>query len=99
MKLLTYTCLLSIMLTSCVAHPVQTLSQKLEGKTPEEKHEILRIACLNEAEYSTNQKKAQYQLRYGLKRSHLVRDTNETIRFKTLCREMTAASIIEKQEQ
>lgn len=87
MKSLAYACLLSLMLTACAAQPEQTLSEKLEGKTPEEKQEVLRLACLNEAEYTTKIKKAKY--RGGAKRKHTVPDTEETRRLKTLCREMT----------
>lgn len=69
--------------------PVKTLSEKLQGKTPEEKREVLRLACLNEAEYTTRLKKAKYQRLYGARLSHIVADTDETWRLKMICREMT----------
>ena len=81
-----------LMLSACAQNntaPPLTLSQKLEGKTPEEKQEVLRLACLNEAEYTTKIKKANYRRQYGSKRVHLVQDTDETWRLKMLCREMT----------
>lgn len=78
------------LLSACVQlTPQQTLSEKLAGKTPEEKQEVLRLACLNEAEYTTRLKKANYQRRYGSRLSHLVSDTDETWRLKMLCRRMT----------
>ena len=79
------------LLAACAqtSSPQQTLSQKLEGKSAEERQEILRLACLNEAEYATDTKKTQHQRRYGAKRVHMVRDTQETAQLKTLCREMT----------
>jgi hypothetical protein len=79
------------MLTACAqtTTPPQTLSEKLEGKTLEEKQEELRLACLNEAEYTTKIKKANYRRHYGSKRLNTVQDTDETRRLKTLCREMT----------
>ena len=73
--------------------PVKTLSEKLHGKTPEEKREVLRLACLNEAEYTTRLKKASYQRRYGARLTHVISDTDETWRLKMLCREMTDAYI------
>lgn len=79
---------LAVLLSACAqSTPPQTLSEKLAGKTPEEKQEVLRLACLNEAEYTTKIKKAKY--RGPSKRKHLVQDTEETKRLKTLCREMT----------
>lgn len=80
-----------VLLSACTQSttPPQTLSQKLQGKTPEEKQEILRLACLNEAEYTTKIKKKNYQRMYGSKRVHLVQDTDETWRMKMICREMT----------
>ncbi len=89
MKSLAYASLLILALSACALQPKQTLSQKLERKTPEEKQEVLRLECLNEAEYSTDQKKVRYQRRYGSKRMAFVRDTDETARLKRLCREMT----------
>lgn len=80
----------ALMLSACAQTnaPPQTLSEKLQGKTPEEKQEVLRLACLNEAEYTTKIKKANYRRQYGSKRVHLVQDTDETWRMKMICREM-----------
>lgn len=82
---------MAVILSACAQSttPPQTLSEKLQGKTPEEKQEILRLACLNEADYTTKIKKANFQRQYGSKRSHLVQDTDETWRLKMICREMT----------
>jgi hypothetical protein len=86
MTVLTLTALLS----ACgPATPPPSLSDKLEGRSPEEKLEVLRLACLNEAGYSTDIMKAQYRRRYGSQRAHLMEDTEETSHFKTLCNEMT----------
>lgn len=79
--------LVSFLVSACAYEPQKPLAEQLKGKTPEEKQEILRLACLNEAEYSTNVKKAYF-------RTHTVRhwnvdDTDDTIRLKALCREMT----------
>jgi hypothetical protein len=68
--------------------PVKTLNEKLQGKTPEEKREVLRLACLDEAEYTTRLKKAEYKRLYGAQPSRVVSDTDETWRLKMLCRRM-----------
>ena len=80
-----------LLLSACTSQPQQTLDQKLEGKTVEEKQEILRLACLNEADYTTNIKKSKYRRQYGSKRVNNVQPTDETTRLKTLCREMNDA--------
>lgn len=87
MKKIICVTLLSFLVSACATEPQKPLAEQLQGKTPTEKQEILRLACLNEAEYSTNLKRAYY-------RSHTVRhwnvdDTNDTVRLKALCREMT----------
>lgn len=85
MKSIAYVCLLSLMLTACAVQPEQTLSEKLEGKTPEEKQEILRLACLNEAEHTGN----RARITGGHHRTHRHGDTAQTRRMKEICREMT----------
>lgn len=76
----------------------KTLSQQLEGKSPQEKQEILRLACLNEAEYTTDIKKAKHRKLHGSRHRQMLKDTAETKRLKDLCREMTDsyASIAKK---
>lgn len=75
----------------------QTLDQKLhQAQTSDERREMLRLACLNEAEYTTRLKKAAYQKKYGSKRLAHVRDTEETRTLKSLCREMTDATADEQ---
>ncbi len=78
-------------LTACNGMQTEskTLSQQLEGKSTEEKQEILRLACLNEAEYSTKLKKSAHFKRHGNKHRNMVQDTQETKNLKTICREMT----------
>lgn len=71
----------------------QTFDQKLShAQAPDDRKEILRLACLNEAEYTTRLKKAAYQKKYGSKRLEFVKDTEETMTLKVLCRKMTDAS-------
>lgn len=79
-------------LSACtqLSSPPQTLEQKLShSSTPDERRETLRLACLNEAEYTTRLKKGAYQKKYGTKRLEFVKDTEETMTLKALCRKMT----------
>lgn len=79
--------ILPVMLAACAVEPPQPLAQKLAGKTPEEKQEILRLACLNEAEYSTIEFKKK--LHPTSARHRHISDTPETTHLKSICREMT----------
>lgn len=79
--------LFPLLLAACATEPPKPLAAQLEGKTLEEKQEILRLACLNEAEYSTKEQKKKLRP-YSTRHRH-ISDTSETSRLKTLCREMT----------
>jgi hypothetical protein len=85
MKSFAYACLLTLALSACAAQPEQTLSEKLEGKTPEEKQEVLRLACLNEAEHVGKKPRSTTHGHRG----HRHGDSAETKRLKDICREMT----------
>lgn len=78
---------LSLLTTACATEPPKPLTEQLTGKSAEEKQEILRLACLNEAEYSTKEQKKKLRP-YSTRHRH-ISDTSETSRLKTLCREMT----------
>ncbi len=83
--------LIPILLSACAAQssPPQALSEKLEGKTSQERQEILRLACLNEAEW---QKDQAVRHRTGKARSIAAhRYYPEVSQMKALCREMTTA--------
>lgn len=79
-----------LLLASCSQGPRLTLSEQLQGRPPQERTEILRLACLNEADYTTMQKKAKMQS-YNSRRSHMLPNTQETTRLKSICRSMTAS--------
>lgn len=85
--------LLPLLLAACATEPPKPLTEQLSGKTPEEKQEILRLACLNEAEYSTKEQKRKARP-YSVRHRH-ISDTSETSRLKTLCREMTDEYTVE----
>lgn len=90
---ITATLTIAAMLSACtqLSTPPQTLDQKLhQAQTPDERREVLRLACLNEADYTTRLKKSAYQKKYGSKRLASVKDTEETKKLKSLCREMTS---------
>lgn len=79
--------LLPLLLVACATEPPKPLAEQLSGKTPEEKQEVLRLACLNEAEYSTIEFKKK--LHPASARHRHISDTPETTRLKSICREMT----------
>lgn len=85
-----------LLLSACAQSiPAPTLSEKLEGKSPEERQEILRLACLNEAEWKKNQ---AVRHRTGKARSIAShRYYPEVSQLKALCREMTTA-YLDKEE-
>jgi Flp pilus assembly protein TadD len=90
-SLLTIT--LAGLLTACAGASQQhSLSEKLEGKTPEERQEILRVACLNEAEHTGNKPRRATTGH----RSHRHGDSADTKRMKDICREMTDEYQVEK---
>lgn len=74
-------------LVGCTAGTPESLSQKLKDKTGNDRAEVLRLACLNEAEWSTKEKKKKS---YHPIRTH-VPNTHETSKLKALCREMNEA--------
>jgi len=87
------------LLSACVgqASPPKTLAEKLEGKTPQEKQEVLRLACLTEAGWKERQDR-QARIRLGWTRSASVpRYYPEVSVLKALCREMTASYLAGKE--
>lgn len=82
------------LLTACAdGPPPPSLSEQLEGKTPEQRQEILRLACLNEAEHTGNKPRRATTGH----RSHRHGDTVQTKRMKDICREMTDEYLPEKE--
>lgn len=72
------------LLAGCATQPPEPLSARLEGKTPDQRREILRVACLNEAEWDLDQVAA----RQPLSRQHDFKHANttmETRHLKRLC--------------
>lgn len=69
-------------LAACASSPQQSLSEKLQGKSAVERKEILRLACLNEAEHVSPHKPLPYVRGY----SHPYNKTESEL--KSLCREM-----------
>lgn len=70
------------LLAGCQVQPQQTLSQKLQGKSPAESKEVLRLACLNEAE-AINPKK-----RIRRPHSYITKESAELKEMKNICRDM-----------
>lgn len=79
-------------LSACASQPPQTLDQKLAGKTGDDRKETLRLACLNEAEWSIYNSLA-YKRANGRVKSHIKMRYNEEVSTsKALCRKMDEAS-------
>ena len=79
----------AILLAACSLPAQQTLNERLKGKAADEKQEILRLECLNEAEYSTIKYKNETRPHIQANRMIYLADTKETSNFKKLCRKMT----------
>lgn len=79
--------LFALALSGCASTPSVPLAQRLEGKTPDDRQETLRRACLTEANWNLDQTAARMpanmQQRYRNSNS-----TRETSHLKELCREM-----------
>ncbi len=75
------------LLAGCAQEPPQTLDEKLAGKTPEERQEVLRLECLNEAEHIGNRPPKRHLSRHA----HIPRDSEQTQRLKNICRDMADA--------
>lgn len=81
----------ALLLTACASQPEKTLEEKLAGKSPEERQEILRLECLNTAEHAANPPRKNHNGHRG----HRHTDSADTKRLKDICREMNE---LEKQE-
>jgi hypothetical protein len=78
-------------LSACVSTPSPTLSEKLQGKSPAERKEILRLTCLNEAEQTI-----QRVHRPSGRHRYVHHYSREEAEMKALCREMDNLSDAEK---
>ena len=79
----------TILLSACASPAQQTLNERLGNKSQVERKEILRLECLNEAEYSTNMYKNNAWPHLRPSRKTYLPDTVETSNLKKLCRKMT----------
>ncbi len=75
----------ALAMTACTPQPPLSLEEKLAGKSPAEQKEILRLACLNEADHFTNPSGKVIRTVHGV-RSY--QESEQTRRLKTVCREM-----------
>lgn len=80
--------------SACTSQPPPTLDEKLAGKTPKERLEVLRVACLNEAEHLGNETK-EIRTVHGVKSDQT---TTQTRRFKDICRAMAAENATDNQK-
>jgi len=79
-----------LVLSACASQPAKTLDQKLQGANTQERKEVLRLACLNEAEWPTYHSPAYKRGNSRVKR-HIEHSYNQEIsEMKALCRKMDA---------
>lgn len=83
-------------LSACTPQPPLSLEEKLAGKSPAEQKEILRVACLNEAEHFTNPSGKVIRTVHGAKTTS---ESEQTRRLKTVCREMAGEHPNSEQQQ
>jgi len=77
-------------LGACASQPPKSLDQKLHGANTEERKEVLRLACLNEAEWPTYHSPAYKQGNVRIRRRLEHSYNPEVSDMKALCREMDA---------
>lgn len=89
MKKITTILALALTVSACATNtPKLTLDEKLQGKSGEERKEVLRLACLNEAEWPIFN---SYKYKHGsVKQRMRMRNgyNKEVTEMKSLCREM-----------
>lgn len=89
MKKITTILALALTVSACTTNTSQlTLDEKLQGKSAEERKEVLRLACLNEAEWSSKKDMKKHRL-HRHRFNQYLNTTEETRRLKALCREMS----------
>lgn len=86
-------------LGACSFPPPQTLDQKLTGKTGEDRKEILRLACLNEAEWPIYNSISYKRANTKIKRSIKNRYNSEVSEMKILCRQMDDLTSVNAEEK
>jgi hypothetical protein len=87
MKMIAFRLLMLLALSACGQLPATASSAQgnLSGTTIGERRETLRLACLNEAEWSTKESKK----RQPFNTHHITKaETPDTARLKSLCRAM-----------
>ncbi len=77
--------IMSLALAACDNPLRPTLEERLAGKTPEERREILRVVCLDEAEHFTYPSGKVIRTAHGGKSNH---EAEQTRNLKVVCREM-----------
>lgn len=88
---------LLISLSACATSttPQAPLEERLKGKTAQERQEIMRLECLNEAERAGNPPRNSHTGHRG----HRHTDSQQTKRLKEICREMTAAYPVDQPKE
>lgn len=86
---------LLISLSACSTSTTPPLEERLKGKTAQERQEIMRLECLNEAERAGNPPRNSHTGHRG----HRHTDSQQTKRLKEICREMTATYPVDQPKE
>ncbi len=81
-----------LLLSACASQPPQTLEQKLQDKSAEDKKEVLRLACLNEAEWPIYNSSGYRSANPRIKSQIKLRYNEEVSTSKALCRKIEEAT-------
>jgi hypothetical protein len=81
-------------LSACTSTPGEPLATRIEGKTPDERQEILRRACLTEANWDSDWAASRQPIA-AQNRYRNSNTTLETRHLRELCREMAALPAIQ----
>lgn len=87
--------ILTLFVSACSSQPPLSLEEKLADKSPAEQKEILRVACLNEADHFTNPSGKVIRTVHGVKTTS---ESEQTRHLKTVCREMAGEHPISTQQ-
>lgn len=96
-----FTTLLALLLAACTIPPDRTFDQTLsQSRSPAERKEILRLACLNEAEWPVRSRKPfPYGHRAAHSRQEQLQHNPEVRQMKALCRQMDDLTAVDAHER
>lgn len=88
----------ALALSACASEPAKTLDQRLV-ESPADRKEILRLACLNEAEWPASLQKVHTTGRRGIQQRQRLKRAPEITEMKSLCRQMDDLTTADAEEK